>query len=119
MYFKQVVGKYGESLARSYLINHNYTIITQNFYCYQGEIDIVARDLLTNELVFFEVKTRSNFKYGKPIDAVDNKKSKHLKKACEYFIYKYRLYDYFIRIDVIEVFMLNNTYKINHVKQIF
>lgn len=114
-----MIGKYGEDLACNYLKDNNYIIIDRNFYCRQGEIDIIAKDLTKNELVFFEVKTRSNFKYGNPADGVDKNKKSHLYKACEYYLYKNNIHRLFIRIDVIEVFLKPNCYDINHIKQIF
>ena len=36
------LGKYGENIAVQYLKQKNYKIITQNFRCKQGEIDIIA-----------------------------------------------------------------------------
>ena len=119
MYFKQVTGKYGEEVACDYLEKNNYKIIERNFSCYQGEIDIIAKDLSSNELVFFEVKTRSNFRFGHPVDAVNNNKQEHLKRACQYYIFKNYLYKFFIRIDVIEVFVKTDNFRINHIKQIF
>ena len=119
MYFKQVTGKYGEDLAGEYLKKFNYIIIERNFSCYQGEIDIIARDTSKNELVFIEVKTRTSFKYGYPIDAVDKVKQKHLFKACQYYLHSYNLHHLFVRVDVIEVFIRNNIPHIRHVKQVF
>ncbi len=118
MYFKQITGKYGEDLACEYLEKSNYTIIKRNFSCYYGEIDIIAKDIFKNELVFIEVKTRTNFKYGFPIDSVTKNKQKHLFKACEYYLYKYKICHLFVRIDVIEIFIQNNIPYINHVKQL-
>lgn len=117
MYFKQRIGKIGEDLACKYIENNNYKIIRRNFYCRQGEIDIIAKDEFTKELVFIEVKTRTNLHYGTPAEAVDNKKKKHLYKAGEYYIYKNKLKEFSIRIDVIEIYIKNNSYRINHIKQ--
>ncbi len=118
MYFKQVTGKYGEDFACAYLQATNYKIIERNFSCHQGEIDIIAKDILKNELVFVEVKTRTNYRYGAPIDAVNKNKQKHLLKACQYYLYKYNLYHHFVRIDIIEVFIKNGIPRIHHVKQV-
>lgn len=118
MYFKQVTGKFGEDLACEYLKKLNYIIIERNFSCYQGEIDIIAKDTSKNELVFVEVKTRTSFNYGSPIDAVDKHKQNHLFKACQYYLYHYRLYHLFVRVDVIEVFIHNHIPHIRHVKQV-
>lgn len=109
-------GKLGENLACQYLTTKGYRIIERNFKMRQGEIDIIAID--KEELVFIEVKTRTNYYYGVPIEAVDSKKQKHLLKAVEYYLYKRNLEKEFVRIDVIEIYLYKHKYKINHIKQI-
>lgn len=119
MYERHVIGKNGEDFAANYLTNLGYEIIERNFECKQGEIDIIAFDKEKNELVFFEVKTRTNNKYGNPAEAVNNQKKKHIYKTAKYYLYIHNLLDnIYVRIDVIEVYVNNNTYKINHLKQI-
>jgi len=54
---RDTLGDRGENLAARHLRNLGYRIITRNFRCPLGEIDIVARDGST--LVFCEVKTRA------------------------------------------------------------
>ncbi len=115
MYQKHIIGKLGEDIATEYLKKNNYRIVERNFECKQGEIDIIAID--KNEVVFIEVKTRSNEQYGKPVEAVTEYKKKHLIKAIKYYIYKNKIEKVFIRIDVIEVYVKNSKYFINHIKQ--
>lgn len=112
MYKRHVIGKIGEEMCAEYLKKNNYNIIQRNFSCKQGEIDIIAKDLKTNELVFVEVKSRTTLKFGNPIDAVDKKKQKHLILAIQYYIFKNHLINCDIRFDVIEVYKN----KINHLK---
>lgn len=114
MYYKQETGKFGEDKATQYLIKKGYKILGKNFRCYFGEIDIIAKDVATNEIVFVEVKTRCNNKYGTPAEAVDKNKRKHIFKTAKYFLYIHKLEDVFVRIDVIEVYQN----KINHIKQV-
>ena len=116
MYIRHEIGKLGENLAVKYLEKQEYKILERNFKCKQGEIDIIAMD--KDEIVFIEVKTRTNKKFGVPIEAVDRTKQKHLAKAAKYYIYKRHLENEFIRIDVMEVYICNNKCKINHIKQI-
>lgn len=116
MYIKQEIGKLGEDLATKYLEQQGYKVIERNFECRQGEIDIIAID--KNELVFIEVKTRTNLKYGKPIEAVNQNKQKHLTKAVRYYLYSRHLENEFVRIDVIEIYLYNHKYRVNHIKQI-
>lgn len=119
MYFKQRVGKIGENLACRYLKENNYKILERNFNCRQGEIDIIAKDKSTKELVFIEVKTRSSFKYGNPSDAVNKGKKKHIYDTAKFYIFKNRLQNSAIRFDVIEVFVSVESYRINHIKMAF
>ena len=106
---KQIEGKNGEQIATKYLEIEGYKIICKNFRCLQGEIDIIAKDNET--VVFVEVKTRTSFKYGEAKEAVNGTKQKHIYKAIEYYLYKNKLEDAFIRIDVIEVYIMNRRNK--------
>lgn len=119
MYKKHETGKWGEDIACQYLISDNYTIVERNFDCKQGEIDIVAWDKSKKELVFIEVKTRTNYHYGSPADAVNNYKQKHIYWAAQYYIYMHNIKDLFLRFDVIEVYVKSKRFSINHIKQIF
>ena len=110
-------GRFGEEKALSYLENQNYEIIARNFSCNQGEIDIIAKD--KDEIVFCEVKTRNSFKYGKPVDAVDSFKQKHIWNVAQYYLYKNNLLNSFVRFDVIEVYLKNNKVFINQIKNMF
>ncbi len=114
MYKRHIVGKIGEELAKEYLINHKYKIIEKNFSCKQGEIDIIAK--YKKELVFIEVKTRTNNNYGSPIDAITFFKKRHLLKSIEYYLFLNGLENCFIRIDIIEVYKYKGKMFINHVK---
>ena len=116
MYLKHEIGKIGEDLASKYLEAAGYIIIERNFLARQGEIDIIAKD--KKELVFIEVKTRTSDIYGKPVEAVNTQKQKHLLNTIKYYLYSKHLENEFVRIDVIEVYFNNDTYKINHIKQI-
>ncbi len=116
MYKRHIIGKIGEDLAVKYLEQAGYKILQRNFECRQGEIDIIA--LYKNEIIFIEVKTRTNIKFGNPADAVDRSKQKHLLKAVKYYLYSRNLEDEFVRIDVIEIYLYSHKYKVNHIKQI-
>lgn len=118
MYLNKTIGQIGENLACQYLVNNNYKILDRNFRCKQGEIDIITYDISKNELVFIEVKTRSNFHYGRPVDSINKIKQKHIFNAANYFIYKNGINNTFIRFDVIEILIKNYSHKINHIKQI-
>lgn len=98
--YNKNIGDFGEDFAADYLRQNGYSILERNYKTKSGEIDIIARN--DKAVVFVEVKTRSSEKYGRPIEAVDYRKRKHLADvAGEY--YSKNLFDDEIRFDVIEV----------------
>lgn len=113
---KQELGKDGEDVSCIYLEQIGYRIIERNFTCRQGEIDIIAKD--KDEYVFIEVKTRSSLNFGRPKDAVNEPKQKHIYQSTKFYLYLHNLNNAFIRFDVIEVYFFHNRYKLKHLKQV-
>ena len=118
MYKRHETGKWGEYIACKYIERLDYRIIERNFKCKQGEIDIIAWEEAKKELVFIEVKTRKNNHYGKPIEAVDTTKKKHIYQAAQYYVYIHKINNMNLRFDVIEIYVLGKMAKVNHIKQI-
>lgn len=109
-------GKFGEKLARDYLINKGYKIIDINYRNKIGEIDIIA--IHKEILIFIEVKSRTSNNYGYPYEAVNYKKQQKIVNSSLIYI-KSKSYDKFqYRYDIIEVYLTNNS-KINHIENAF
>ena len=119
MHIKQEIGRKGEDIVCKYLKENNYFIVERNFTCRQGEIDIIAKDKDSQEIVLIEVKTRQNKFFGTPAEAVVKKKQKHILQVGKYYLYQRHLENNFIRLDVIEVYLKQNDFQINHIKQAF
>ena len=113
---KRQFGKEGEEIAEKYLKKQRYKIICKNFYTKKGEIDIIAQK--EKFIVFIEVKTRTNFKYGTPAMAVNSTKIRHMKTAAKIFLMLNKFTKCSIRFDVIEIYKTENNCKINHIQQI-
>lgn len=113
---KKELGNLGEQIAIEYLKKNKYHILKRNFYCKQGEIDIIAKD--KKEIVFVEVKTRTSTDFGKPSESVNYRKQKHMYRTAKYFLYKTNLMEMLIRFDVIEILIADGRVNINHIKQI-
>lgn len=113
------VGNYGEDIAVKYLIKSNYTIVTRNFRCKSGEIDIIAQD--EDYLCFIEVKTRYATEFGMPAEAVNRRKQYKIQKIAEFYIYEKNCYDFSLRFDVVEVVLniINNDYNVKLIKNAF
>ncbi|MEG0372030.1 MAG: YraN family protein [Clostridium sp.] len=109
-------GLLGEDKASEYLSSLGFDILDRNYRTKKGEIDIIA---CINEIVIFiEVKLRSSFKYGYPIEAINSKKVITIKSVAQDYIQSKNLWDYPVRFDVIEVFA-NEDYRINHTENAF
>ena len=115
MYYKHKTGSEGENIATKYLEQIGYTILERNFSCNQGEIDIIALD--NQEIVFVEVKTRTNKNFGLASEAVNRQKKMHLIQTIKYYLHIRNLENEYIRIDVIEIYIKNKKAYINHIKQ--
>jgi putative endonuclease len=77
-------GNRGEDLAAVFFIERGFTVVTRNWNCRAGEIDlIVERD---GQLHFVEVKTRSSLMYGYPEESITKKKLLHLSRAIEQYL---------------------------------
>lgn len=81
---KQRIGQYGESLAKKYLEEKKFFILTSNFHTRYGEIDIIA--VKNNILHFVEVKTRTNLAFGWPEEAVTEQKVEKMISAAGDYI---------------------------------
>lgn len=64
-FYKKLLGRTGEVKAEKFLKKLGYKILAKNYKTVVGEIDIIAKD--GDTVVFVEVKTRTNEKYGAPL----------------------------------------------------
>ncbi|MCC3864840.1 YraN family protein [Terrisporobacter petrolearius] len=108
-------GKLGEEIAFKYIISKGGKIIEKNYRTKMGEVDIIAK--LNGELVFVEVKSRSNLNYGYPSESVNYKKKRKITNVAKYYILDNSLENLSIRFDVIEIYF--NEKKINHIVNAF
>lgn len=96
------LGKYGESLARNYLLNNGYTVLHNNWKHLHYEIDMIAAK--ENKLHFIEVKTRRTTTFGFPEESIDKKKFRNLQKAAGQFLHQYPQWKW-VQYDVLSIFI--------------
>ena len=94
-------GREGENLAKVYLEKKGYKFLDRNFKRIHGEVDIIMMD--GDVIVFVEVKSRHNRKYGDPIEAVNKYKQKHIRYCANLYLSSHRITDQSVRFDVVEV----------------
>ena len=98
---RQNLGQSGEDIAAKFLSKNGYSILTRNYRCRHGEIDIIAK--LRDTLVFIEVKTRTSTAYGSPAAAVTLKKQRQISKTALYYLTEHNLFDSPARFDVVSI----------------
>ena len=111
------IGTNGEQLAVTFLKNKGYTILETNWRTGKKEIDIIAETI--DYIVFVEVKTRSNFDFGYPEEAVTDAKKNLLKLAAEVY-FDLKNPNKSIRFDIISILQKGqNTQEIIHIVDAF
>ena len=102
MTFKKIeLGAKGEELAVRYLKKRGYRIVERNYRTRLGEIDIIAEQ--GDDLVFIEVKTRSDTLFGSAFESVTPQKQKQLSKVALEYISKEDCHNRPARFDVVAI----------------
>ena len=119
---KKELGYAGEEFAANYLQSRDYEILARNFrFGRTAEVDIIAK--IADIIVFVEVKTRNNARYGTPAESVTLKKQQKIIQAAIKFLQGNNLFNRACRFDVIEVFANNNQnpdeWRCNHIENAF
>lgn len=113
------LGEWGEMVAIDHLKEKGYFVCHHDWKWQHKDLDIVAIDNTTKELVFVEVKTRRNNEYGEPEDAVTTEKIRNLKSIAKAYIGFYSI-SRPCRFDVISVIGTDDTnVQINHFPSAF
>ena len=96
-----MLGKLGEEMAGRFLRERGYQILTTNYRCPKGEVDIVAKD--GEEVVFVEVRTRRSQGFGTPQESLTGPKVRRLVATCQDYLQGYGGADTNWRIDLVSV----------------
>lgn len=76
------LGALGEQLATDHLTGLGLRILSRNWRCRYGELDVVAADTATDTVVFVEVKTRTGDGFGGLAQAVTEQKVRRLRRLA-------------------------------------
>ncbi|MCR5395468.1 MAG: YraN family protein [Bacteroidales bacterium] len=85
------LGKNGEEMAADYLRSLGYRIEAQRWRLHHLELDIIATDRESDEIVFVEVKTRTTPIFGAPEEAVDYRKIMNTVRAADAYLKQYQI----------------------------
>ncbi len=85
------LGQKGEELAAERLRAEGMQILEQRWKSHHYELDIIAFDPVSGEVVFVEVKTRGSGSWGRPEDAIDQRKIMRTVRAANHYLLLHRI----------------------------
>lgn len=98
-----VIGQQAEQQALNFLEQQGLRLITRNYHCRQGEIDLVMADQQT--LVFVEVRYRKSARFGSSIESITAaKRQKIITTAEHYLMHKRNNQPPACRFDVVAIY---------------
>lgn len=97
------LGALGEQLAVDHLRGLGLQVLTRNWRCRYGELDLIAADPTTRTVVFVEVKTRTTDMFGGPAQAVTPQKVRRLRRLAGLWLSAQETKWSAIRIDVVGI----------------
>lgn len=110
------LGKKGEDLAVDHLRQAGYKILFRNWKWGKNEIDIIAEH--ANQIVFVEVKTRTDDFQMHPVTAINREKQKSIIYAADGYIQKYSI-DKESRFDIIIIIKKDEIFEVDHIEDAF
>jgi len=79
-------------------------VIDRNWRCAEGEIDVIARDGAT--VVFCEVKCRTGWGYGPPLESITWAKLRKLRQLASIWVRSQPTRSAAVRLDAVGVVMI-------------
>ena len=99
---RQQIGAHGEALAAQFLEQSGYRILDRNWRAGRlGELDLVATQC--DVIVAVEVKTRTTFTHGSPLEAVTPQKVRRLRQLLMHWLREHNVQAKSLRVDAIAV----------------
>ncbi len=95
------LGTWGEGVAADYILRKGYRLISRNWRCREGELDLAARR--GDTIVFLEVKARRSDRFGPPKAALTPAKQRKLQRAAWAYLEAHNLLDAPWQIDMVAI----------------
>lgn len=97
-----LTGESAEQDACKFLIKNKLKLVSKNFSCVFGEIDLIMLD--KQSLVFVEVRYRKNSQFGSGAESITISKQRKLIKTASYYLQQNpKTSQYATRFDVISM----------------
>lgn len=84
MCISRLKGKKAEDVACNFLLQNGLSLITRNYHCRYGEIDLIMQD--SDTLVFVEVRYRKSDSFGSGAESVTHEKQRKLVFTANHYL---------------------------------
>jgi putative endonuclease len=98
---RRATGHEAEQLACDYLTTHGLRLLTSNFHCRGGEIDLIMQH--GDNLVFVEVRYRRHTAYGHAAETVSAGKQARIIRCAQYYLTRHQCWNAAVRFDVVGI----------------
>ena len=100
------IGDAAEATALRLLEKNGLRLLESNYACFSGEIDLIMQD--KEDIVFVEVRYRSERDYGDGLESVDHHKMQKLVRAAKHYLQATELmYKVNSRFDIVAIHPMN------------
>ena len=110
-------GTWAEDLACRHLLDQGLRLVTRNYRCRHGEIDLVMRDGPT--IVFVEVRLRNRTDFGSGAESVDARKQARVSSSAEHYLQRHATLLADCRFDVVSILQSGNTHRLEWIRNAF
>ena len=115
----KLLGRWGEKRCERFLKRKGLKILTRNFSCKTGEIDLIMADTDAS-IVFIEVKTRAAENFAPAESSITPPKKAKLLRTARYFLAAHNIQNRPCRFDVVTIVLPHTGRpKIKHYKNAF
>lgn len=116
MHARAVLGRDGEAEAERFYRRAGF-MVERNFRAGRIEVDLVA--CRPGLVVFCEVKTRTDDRWGSPAEAVGYKKQARIRRAATGWLAQHKPGKVEIRFDVVSVIVRGGRLELTHIPNAF
>lgn len=99
----QALAQFGEDRAASHVEALGWRVLERNWRCRSGEIDMVAYEPEADTVVFVEVKCRSGYAFGHPLEAITEAKAVRLYGLAVEWLRAHDVHAADVRVDAIGI----------------
>ena len=98
---RKILGDIGEEMSALMLASEGYEVLERKYRCRLGEADLICEK--DGSIIVVEVKTRTGYAMGMPVEAVDRRKRERLRRIAQFYMQSRKIRGMDVRFKVIEI----------------